>query len=67
MKLFEVQIDFPYKRLYVIAGDFNDARDKALKYYNTPTRLFDADGSLRTGQQETIVEGVKLLTDEVIR
>lgn len=67
MKLFEVQIDYPYRRLYVLAGDFNDARDKALLYFNTPKKLFDSDGSLRTSEQETIVEGVKLLTDEVIR
>jgi hypothetical protein len=68
MKLFEVQIDYPYKRLFVIANDFNDARDKALNYHHTPRKLFDYDGSLRTQEEhETVVENIKMLTDEIIR
>lgn len=67
MKLFEVQIDYPYKRLYVIARDFNEARDKAMEYMRAPAKLLDSDGSLNMQTKETTVENIKLLTDELIR
>jgi len=70
-KLFKVKTMPNYKYHYVMADDFNQAQQKVLNFLKeteTFKSLFDNDGSLRTNNKdlELFIEGIELITDEII-
>jgi hypothetical protein len=64
MKLFRVSTT-KWDEYYVLAKDYNEARDKTIEYLKHSVKLFDRDKSLVV--TEDSINEIRLLTDEIIR
>ena len=66
-QLFEVQTK-RYKRYYVLANGYDEAKSKAeIRMIEKDTSsILTADGSLNTGYDADVVESIKCLGDELI-
>lgn len=65
MTLFAVRT-VGYNTHYVIAKDFNDAKNKVVAYMAAPSKLITEDGSLNRGESDPI-KYIEQITDELIR